>query len=182
MTRVFAYCRVSTAELGSELVDQRKAIEEFAAANCLGRIEFIEEVGSGLDFQRYRFLELTRAICRREIRMLIITQRDRLTMFGFSWFEQVATIGGCEIVVIDKEPRGYDEIRSLYHAKCVVRRGHRRRKAEPKTPKTPRCYFLTSICAWKQGDESCDKDAVVYTRGPLRGGYCMEHYVRWQCC
>lgn len=102
-TRWVAYCRVSSAAQKPDLVNQRKVLEEFVVAKGLANVEFVEEVGGGLNFKRKRFLELMEAIGRREVKTLILAHRDRLTRFGFEWFEHFARINGCELLVLNQE-------------------------------------------------------------------------------
>jgi predicted site-specific integrase-resolvase len=89
-TKLVAYCRVSSAAQKPDLANQRKVLEEFVVAKGLAGVEFIEEVGSGLNFRRKRFLALMDEIGRREVRMLIVAHRDRLTRFGFDTPEPMA--------------------------------------------------------------------------------------------
>ena len=101
--RVVAYCRVSSAAQKPDLANQRKVLEEFVIAKGLANVEFIEEVGGGLNFKRKHFLALMDAIGRREIKILILAHRDRLTRFGFEWFEHFANVNSCEILVLNQE-------------------------------------------------------------------------------
>lgn len=101
--RLVAYCRVSSAAQRADLANQRKVLEEFVVAKGLANVEFVEEIGGGLDFKRKRFLELTDAIGRREVKTLILAHRDRLTRFGFEWFEHYAKTNGCEVLVLNQE-------------------------------------------------------------------------------
>lgn len=102
-TRLVAYCRVSSAAQKPDLANQRKVLEEFVVAKGLANVEFIEEVGGGLNFKRKRFLALMDEIGRGEIKTLILAHRDRLTRFGFEWFEHFAKINGCELLVLNQE-------------------------------------------------------------------------------
>ncbi len=102
-TRIVAYCRVSSAAQRPDLANQRRVLEEFVVAKGLANVEFIEEVGGGLNFKRKRFLELMDAIGRHEIKTLILAHRDRLTRFGFEWFEHYAKVNGCEVLVLNQE-------------------------------------------------------------------------------
>ncbi len=102
-TRLVAYCRVSSAAQKPDLANQRKVLEEFVVANGLANVEFIEEIGGGLNFKRKRFLTLMDEIGRREIKTLILAHRDRLTRFGFEWFEHYAKSNGCEVLVLNQE-------------------------------------------------------------------------------
>jgi len=100
-TKLVAYCRVSSAAQKADLANQRKVLEEFVVAKGLAGVEFIEEVGGGLNFKRKRFLALMDEIGRREVKMLILAHRDRLTRFGFEWFEHYAKTHGCEVLVLN---------------------------------------------------------------------------------
>jgi predicted site-specific integrase-resolvase len=66
-------------------------------------VEFIEEVGEGFNFKRKQFLALMDEIGRREVKTLILAHRDRLTRFGFEWFEHFAKVNGCELMVLNQE-------------------------------------------------------------------------------
>lgn len=102
-SRVVAYCRVSSAAQKPDLANQRRVLEEFVVARGLANVEFIEEVGGGLNFKRTRFLALMDEIGQRSINTLILVHRDRLTRFGFDWFEHYAKTHGCEILVLNQE-------------------------------------------------------------------------------
>jgi predicted site-specific integrase-resolvase len=101
--RIVAYCRVSSAAQKPDLVNQRRILEEFVIAKGFANVEFVEEIGGGLNFKRKKFLELMDAIGRGEIRTLIIAHKDRLVRFGYEWFEHYARINGCEIMVLNQE-------------------------------------------------------------------------------
>ncbi|MDR2787918.1 MAG: IS607 family transposase, partial [Candidatus Accumulibacter sp.] len=64
---------------------------------------FLEEVGGGLNFKRKLFLKLMEEIGRREVKTLILAHRDRLTRFGFEWFEHFAQTNGCVVLVLNQE-------------------------------------------------------------------------------
>lgn len=102
-SRVIAYCRVSSAAQKPDLRNQRRVLEEFTTARGLANVEFVEEVGGGMNFGRRRLLELTDAIGRGEVRTLILAHRDRLTRFGFEWFEHFAKEHDCELLVLNQE-------------------------------------------------------------------------------
>lgn len=102
-TRLVAYCRVSSAAQKPDLANQRKVLEEFVIARGLANVEFVEEIGGVLNFKRKRFLALMDEIGRREVKTLILAHRDRLTRFGFEWFEHFARMNGCELLVLNQE-------------------------------------------------------------------------------
>jgi len=78
-------------------------MEAFVVARGLAGVACIEEGGGGLNFKRKHVLEFMDQIARREVRTLILAHRDRLTRFGFEWFEHVAKTHGCELLVLNQE-------------------------------------------------------------------------------
>ncbi len=84
--RIVAYCRVSSAAQKPDLKNQRLILEEFCVAKGFAYVEFIEEVGGGLNFERKKFTTLMDSIGRGEVGTLIIAHTDRLTHFGFEWY------------------------------------------------------------------------------------------------
>jgi predicted site-specific integrase-resolvase len=101
--RVVAYCRVSSAAQRPDLANQRRVLEQFAVARGLAGVEFVEEVGGGLNFGRKRFLALMDAIGRGELAALVLAHADRLTRFGYGWFAHYAALHGCELLVLNQE-------------------------------------------------------------------------------
>ena len=101
--RIVAYCRVSSTAQKPDLINQRRVLEEFIIAKGLVNVEFIEEIGGGLNFKRKKFLMLMDEIGRREIKILILAHRDRLTRFGYEWFEHFGKVHGCDVLVLNQE-------------------------------------------------------------------------------
>lgn len=101
--RIVAYCRVSSAAQRPDLKNQRRVLEDFCAARGLADVEWIEEVGGGLNFERKRFLEIMDAVGRGDIKMLVVAHKDRLVRFGYPWFVRFCQRNGCEILVLNNE-------------------------------------------------------------------------------
>jgi excisionase family DNA binding protein len=101
--RIVAYCRVSSAGQRPDLKSQRKVLEEWCFARGLANVEFIEEIGGGLNLTRKVFVAIMESVERREIKTLIVAHRDRLCRFGFEWFSRFCTTHGCELLVLDAE-------------------------------------------------------------------------------
>jgi predicted site-specific integrase-resolvase len=72
-------------------------------AKGLAGVECIEEVGGGLNVTRKRLLARMDEIGRRQVTMLILAHRDRLTRFGVEWFEHDAKTHGCAVLVLNQE-------------------------------------------------------------------------------
>ena len=67
-----AYCRVSSPAQKPELKKQRRGLEEFCAARGLANVEFVEEVGGGLNLKRRKFPALMDRIEAAQVSHLII--------------------------------------------------------------------------------------------------------------
>jgi putative resolvase len=101
--RAIAYCRVSSAAQKPDLKNQRKILEDFCAARGLAGVEFVEEVGGGLNLSRKRFLAVMDSVEAREVSHLVVAHKDRLVRFGFSWFERFCAEHQCELLVLNNE-------------------------------------------------------------------------------
>jgi putative resolvase len=98
-----AYCRVSSAAQKPDLKNQRRVLEEFCAAKGLANVEFVEEVGGGLNLKRPKFLALMDRVEAAQVSHLIVAHKDRLVRFGFSWFERFCAEHGAELLVLNQE-------------------------------------------------------------------------------
>lgn len=103
LRRVIAYCRVSSQARKPALDNQRVALEHFCAARGFVDLEVIQEIGSGLNLTRKKFVTLMHAVERREVKVLVIAHQDRLVRFGFPWFAQFCADHGCELLVLNHE-------------------------------------------------------------------------------
>jgi putative resolvase len=115
--RSIAYCRVSSAAQKPDLKKQRQALEQFCISGGIAQVEFLEEVGGGMNFERKVFTELMDAVGRGEISKLIVAHKDRLVRFGFAWFSHFCEINGCELLVLNAEtlsPQAETRKRSIF--------------------------------------------------------------------
>jgi len=101
--RIVAYCRASRAAQKPDLKNQRRTLEAFCTARGFAHVEFIEEVGGGLNFKRQAFTALMDAVGRGEVSMLVVAHKDRLVRFGFPWFEHFCQANGTELLVLNAE-------------------------------------------------------------------------------
>ena len=65
--KIASYCRVSSGGQRTDLLSQKKAVEQFCLAT--GRVveEKMEEIGSGLSYKRKKFVRLLELVERGEI-------------------------------------------------------------------------------------------------------------------
>lgn len=101
--KTVVYCRVSSHGQKDDLNSQINALETFCTANGIAVDEWIEEIGGGMNFKRKKFTKLMTDISDGKINKLIIAHKDRLTRFGFDYFENVADNNGCDFLVMNQQ-------------------------------------------------------------------------------
>ena len=101
--KVVVYCRVSSSNQKEDLSSQVKAMEQFCLGAGIAVDEWIEEIGGGMDFKRKKFLLLMTRIGVGEVSKLLVAHRDRLSRFGFDYFDHYAQDNGCEIIVVNQQ-------------------------------------------------------------------------------
>ena len=65
--------------------------------------ETIEDIGSGLNYNRKKWNKLIDSCMTNEISTIIITHKDRFIRFGYDWFERFLSKFNIEIIVVNKE-------------------------------------------------------------------------------
>ena len=119
--KTIAYVRVSNANQKDDLRNQITFIRNYV--NAKGEIldDIIEDIGSGLNYNRKHWNDLLlNQIPKGEIEKIYITYKDRFVRFGFDWFERFCNHYNCEIVVInnpDTSPQKelVDDLISIIH-------------------------------------------------------------------
>ena len=119
--KTIAYVRVSSANQKDDLRNQITFIRNYV--NAKGEIldDVIEDIGSGLNYNRKHWNDLLlNQISKGEIEKIYITYKDRFVRFGFDWFERFCNHYNCEIVVInnpDTSPQKelVDDLISIIH-------------------------------------------------------------------
>ena len=100
--KTIAYVRISSANQKDNLQNQITFIRNYV--NAKGEIldDVIEDIGSGLNYNRKHWNDLLlNQIPKGEIEKIYITYKDRFVRFGFDWFERFCNHYNCEIVVIN---------------------------------------------------------------------------------
>lgn len=102
-TRIIAYCRVSSTAQEPDLANQLEVMKAYCIKAGLSEVEYVSEIGGGLNFERKKFLEIMDAVERYEVKMLIIAHKDRLARFGFEYFRHFLAKHNCELVILNDE-------------------------------------------------------------------------------
>jgi putative resolvase len=98
--KAVAYCSVSSAAQKPDLKNQRRVVEDLCAARGVANVDFVEEVGGGLNLKRPKFVAIMDRIEARQSH-LVIAQKDRLVRFGLPWFERFCAKHGSDLLVLN---------------------------------------------------------------------------------
>lgn len=95
------YARVSSVGQKPDLANQVAALRDYCARHGYQPDAWIEEIGSGLNYQRKHFNRLMEQIELGQVRRLIIAHKDRLVRFGFEWFAAFCARHGTELLIVN---------------------------------------------------------------------------------
>ena len=129
--QIVSYCRVSSSGQRNDLKSQQLAVEQYCIAAGKAVALKLEDIGSGLNYQRKNFVLLMEMVERGEVSEIVIAHKDRLVRFGFEWFDKFCANHGCKIVVMNAESLSPEEemtkdLLSIIH--CFSSRLHGLRK------------------------------------------------------
>jgi predicted site-specific integrase-resolvase len=137
-TKTLAYARCSTEKQRDNLNRQVERLERWCKEN--GRdYEMYCEIGSALNGSRKQVKRLIRRMAKGDVRELVIEYRDRLTRFGFDYFEEFCRAFGVRLVCLEEtESREFEvemvsDITGLvtsYSARLYGRRGGKNRRTK----------------------------------------------------
>ena len=127
--QVATYARVSSPQNKNNLDTQQSRLIDYANAKGYKTTFNIKEIGSGINDSRPKLLKL---LSDKNINIILIEHKDRLTRFGFKYIETLMENQGRKIEVInnledDKEDLIQDFI-SIITSFCARIYGQRRNK------------------------------------------------------
>lgn len=97
------YARVSTSNQKDDLVNQVKFLQDYANASSLIVDEIIQDIGSGLNYNRKKWNKLLDEVMENKIDTVIVTHRDRFVRFGYEWFEKFLLKFNTKLLVVNNE-------------------------------------------------------------------------------
>lgn len=130
------YCRVSSSDQREDLARQIKTVSDYCAAKGY-QFKIIEDLGSGLNYNKKGLKELIELICHKEVERVVINYQDRLIRFGFEIIEQLCLINDVDIEVINySEDKNYEEelvedvlsVITVFSARLYGSRSHKIKK------------------------------------------------------
>jgi predicted site-specific integrase-resolvase len=133
-----AYARVSSChDQKEDLVRQVALLESFCAANGW-TYEVIQDLGSGVNYQKKGLQQLLKRICSGQVGRLVLTHQDRLLRFGSELVFALCEAYHTEVVIINRgeAPLSFEEelaqdvleIITVFSARLYGSRSHKNRK------------------------------------------------------
>jgi putative resolvase len=131
------YARVSSSDQKSDLERQIQYLTQYCSTKGYRVVDVLSDVASGLKTNRRGLLELFNYIVNKQVDVVIVTYKDRLTRFGFEYLEYFFKQFGVRIeVVYGEEPKdAYQElvedliaIVTSFAGKLYGMRSHKKKK------------------------------------------------------
>ena len=133
-SKIISYARVSTQNQKEQLKAQSNRIYESCISKGIVLDEQIEDIKSGMSFDRKGFDKLCQEVIRGNVEMIVIENKDRLMRFGYEMFEKFFRYFGTKILVLNDEisNKGYeqeltDDLISIIHYFSMKSYSHRRK-------------------------------------------------------
>jgi putative resolvase len=102
----WVYARVSSPEKKGDLERQAERCVNFCSASGWTVESVVKEVASGMNDNRPKLKKLLASHPSR----IVVEHKDRLTRFGFGYFEQLLPMIGCEMVVMNRDSEEKDDL------------------------------------------------------------------------
>ena len=144
LSYTIGYARVSSHDTSAssvqrqkaDLVRQKQVIELFCATNGW-QFETIEDLGSGMNYNKKGLKRLIKLIIDAKVERLVLTHKDRLLRFGAELIFSLCENFGTEVVIINRtEDASFEEdlasdvleIITVFSARLYGSRSHKNRK------------------------------------------------------
>jgi predicted site-specific integrase-resolvase len=107
--QIVVYSRVSSAGQKEDLARQQEALREYCAQHGKVVDEWLQDMGSGLNYERKQFVRLMDMVETGQVGEIIIAHKDRLVRFGFEWFEGFCQRHGTMITITNAQAQSPEE-------------------------------------------------------------------------
>jgi len=135
--RAIIYTRASSSDQKKDLERQIQYLTQYCSAKGYRVIDILTDIASGLKTNRRGLLKLFNYVVNKQVDVVVVTYRDRLTRFGFEYLEYFFKQYGVRIeIVYGEEPKdAYQElvedllaIITSFAGKLYGMRSHRKKK------------------------------------------------------
>jgi putative resolvase len=99
--QTIVYARVSGVTQKADLANQVKALETYCQMHQIKVDEWMQDIGSGLNYKRKQFNRLMEMVELGQVRRIILAHRDRLVRFGYGYFEAFCERHNTELIVVN---------------------------------------------------------------------------------
>ena len=97
--KTYIYCRISSYNKKDDLNRQVERCKQFCFNNGWEIEKVIKEISSGMNDKRKGLMKLLDSTPKR----IVVEHKDRLTRFGFNYFQTVLPLLNYELIVINKD-------------------------------------------------------------------------------
>ena len=97
------YTRVSTNGQKDDLKNQIEFLLNFTSSKGIIVDEIIEDIGSGLNYNRRKWNKLIEECMGNKVDSIIVTHKDRFIRFGYDCFERFLSKYNVKIIVVNNE-------------------------------------------------------------------------------
>lgn len=101
--KIIIYTRVSSVNQKDDLKNQVEFLINFANAKGIIIDEVIQDIGSGLNYNRKKWNILIEQCMLNAIDSIIISHKDRFIRFGYDWFEKFLSKFNVKLIVVNNE-------------------------------------------------------------------------------
>ena len=150
---VALYARVSSADQKEDLIRQMQRLKDYAANRGYQVTKIAQEIASGLNDSRPKFLKL---LTDPSIGTIVVEHRDRATRFGFTYIEQLLQMQGRKIEVIfpcDTDNNLLDDFIAVITS--MASRIYGRRTSKRRVEKIKQC--VEHVMREEDKDEDCTR-------------------------
>jgi len=128
------YCRVSNTKQKDDLLRQENLLKDYCVKNGIKVDLVFSEIASGMNENRPKLQDLFKLIAQGEISTVFVNYKDRLTRFGFGYFNYLFNLFGTNIEVVNAttetsfENELVTDLISIIHHFSMKMYSHRRTK------------------------------------------------------
>ena len=110
--RAVIYARVGSSDQKKDLERQVQYLTQYCSAKGYKVVDVLSDIASGLKANRRGLLKLFNYVMNKQVDVVVVTYKDRLTRFGFEYLEYFFKQYGVRIeVVYGEEPKdAYQEL------------------------------------------------------------------------
>jgi DNA binding domain, excisionase family len=104
--RAVIYARVSSPSQRGDLEGQIQYLTQYCSSKGYRVVDVLSDIASGLKADRKGLLKLLDYVINRQIDVVVVTYRDRLTRFGFEYLEYLFRQYGVRVeAILGDEPK-----------------------------------------------------------------------------